>query len=383
MATAKHEKTEYTFDIDQIINALLNGNHLPRDTKIDLEYRDIEMLCNKCRKIFLEEPMVFNLQLPIKIVGSIHGNFYDLLEYFAIGGHPSEKNKYLFLGNMIDRGNQSIESLCLLFAYKIKYPNDIYLLRGNHEVASMTRVYGLFDECKKRYNIRIWKYFIDTFNCMSICGIINYTCNVNNDHDMNKNIFCVHGGISPDFKSLSQIKKMRKPYDIPDDGVMCDFVWSDPDKDIDTWGDGGRGVSYSFGYKMFEKFCEKFCQNDGLSVDILIRSHQVVDNGFEYAFNKEFKNKLITLFSSSYYCNYFDNIGAMLYVDSKCNFNIIHVPYYIPWNLERHIWIAFLKNQDNNKCFIQTLPKDVVYHILLFLRIKKLNKKPKPSDPTS
>ena len=380
MATIKQEKTDCTFNVDQIISTLLNGKHLKRDTKIDLKYHDIEMLSKKCRKIFVEEPMVFNFQLPMKIVGSIHGNFYDLLEYFTIGGEPSEKNKYLFLGNMIDRGNQSIESVCLLFAYKIKYPNDIYLLRGNHETASMNRIYGLFDECKQRYNIRIWKYFNDAFNCMSICGIINYSINNN---DIDKNIFCVHGGISPDFKSLSEVKKMIKPYDIPDSGLVCDFVWSDPDKDLETWGGGDRGVSYSFGYKMFERFCQKFCDNDGLSVDILIRSHQIIDNGFEYAFNKEFKYKLITLFSSSYYCNYFDNIGAMLYIDKKCNFNIIHVPYYIPWNLERHIWIAFWKNENNDNCYIQNLPKDVVTHILLFLRIEKSNENPKPSDPAN
>ena len=363
MATVAHEKTDDTFDIDEIINKLLNGKYLKRDTKIDLEYHDIEMLCKKCKPIFLQEPMVFNFQIPIKIVGNIHGDFYDLLEYFAMGDHPSEKNKYLFLGNMIDRGKRSIESICLLFAYKIKYPNGIYFLRGNHECASMNRIYGLFDECKKRYDkyIRIWRCFNDAFNCMSICGIIN------------KSIFCVHGGISPDFRSLSYIKKLKRPCDIPDTGLMCDFVWSDPDKHIDTWDAGGR-VSYSFGYKSFEQFCQKLYDNDQLSIDTLIRSHQVVKNGFEYAFDKQLKYKLITLFSSSCY-DYSENIGAMINIDSKCNLNVIHVPYFISWDLERHIWIAYLKNENNNTCYIQNLPKDVVRHILLFLR-----KKAKPKD---
>ena len=142
----------------------------------------------ECRKIFLDQPCLLELEAPLQIVGDIHGQFSDLLRLFEYVGFPPEAN-YLFLGDYVDRGKQSLEVICLLLSYKIKYPDNFFILRGNHECAAINRVYGFFDECRRRYSIRLWKVFQDVFNCMPMAALVE-----------NK-IFCMHGGLSPAIKS--------------------------------------------------------------------------------------------------------------------------------------------------------------------------------------
>ncbi|PFX15479.1 Serine/threonine-protein phosphatase PP1-beta catalytic subunit [Stylophora pistillata] len=139
------------------------------------------------------------------MLGDIHGHYPDLLTLFECGGFPPEAN-YLFLGDYVDRGKQSLETICLLLAYKIKYPENFFLLRGNHECASINRIYGFYDECKRRYNIKLWKTFTDCFNCLPIAAIVD------------EKIFCCHGGLSPDLQSMEQIRRIMRPTDVPDTG---------------------------------------------------------------------------------------------------------------------------------------------------------------------
>ena len=115
--------------------------------------------------------MLLRVAAPIKVCGDIHGQYYDLLRLFEYGGMPPESS-YLFLGDYVDRGRQGIESICLLFALKIKYPTKMHILRGNHESSAITRIYGFFEECKNRYSIRLWKHFMDCFNCMPVSALI-------------------------------------------------------------------------------------------------------------------------------------------------------------------------------------------------------------------
>jgi serine/threonine-protein phosphatase PP1 catalytic subunit len=111
------------------------------------------------------------------------------------------------LGDYVDRGKQCIETICLLFCLKIKYPNDIFLLRGNHESASVSRTYGFYDECKNRLSIKCWKTFCDVFNVMPVCALVN-----------NK-IMCMHGGLAFDLHKLDQIKAIQRPTEVPDSGT--------------------------------------------------------------------------------------------------------------------------------------------------------------------
>ena len=138
---------------------------------------------------------------PIVIVGDLHGQFYDLIHMLEKAGDPADIN-YLFLGDYVDRGKQSLETICLLLAYKIKYPENFFILRGNHECASINRIYGFYDECKRRYNIKLWKTFTDCFNCLSIAAIID------------EKIFTMHGGLSPDLNSMEQIRRVMRPTDV-------------------------------------------------------------------------------------------------------------------------------------------------------------------------
>ena len=208
------------------------------------------------------------------------------------------------MGDYVDRGKQSIECICLLLAYKIKYDENFFLLRGNHECGSINRIYGFFDECKKRYNVKLWKSFVDLFNCLPIAASID------------DKILLVHGGLSPELKKIDQLQKVVRPTDIPEDGLLCDILWSDPDPNVkDDWGTNDRGVSVTFGQKVLEKFLENN------SLDLLCRAHQVVEDGYEFFGDRQ----LVTVFSAPNYCGEFDNAGAIMDVDEDlmCSFKII------------------------------------------------------------
>lgn len=202
----------------------------------------------------MAQPILLELEAPIKICGDVHGQYHDLLRLFEYGGFPPEAN-YLFLGDYIDRGKQSIETVCLLLCYKIKYPENFFLLRGNHECAQINRIYGFYDECKRRYSIRLWRVFSDVFNCLPVAALID------------EKIFCMHGGLSPELKNLDQIKNIMRPTDVPDTGLLCDLLWSDPERGIEAYGDNDRGVSFTFGENVVRKFNEKH------DIDLICRAH--------------------------------------------------------------------------------------------------------------
>merc|ERR1712188_56634 len=289
-------------DIDKIIGRLLEVRGQRPGKHVQLSEQEIKGLCHKAREVFLSQRALLELEAPLKICGDIHGQYYDLLRLFEYGGFPPESN-YLFLGDYVDRGKQSLETICLLLAYKIKYPENFFLLRGNHECASINRIYGFYDECKRRYNIRLWKTFTDCFNCMPCAAIID------------EKIFCVHGGLSPELSDMDQIRRFPRPTDVPDSGLLCDLLWSDPEKNIAGWGDNDRGVSYTFGGDVVTRFLEKH------DLDLVCRAHQVVEDGYELFA----KRQLVTLFSAPNYCGEFDNAGGMMSVDETlmCSFQIL------------------------------------------------------------
>jgi len=168
---------------------------------------EIRTLVLKAKDIFLAQPVFLELEAPLKVCGDIHGQYYDMLKLFEHGKFPPDAN-YLFLGDYVDRGKQSMETICLLLAYKIKYPENFFLLRGNHECASINRVYGFYDECKRRFSVKLWKCFTDCFNCLPVAAIID------------EKILCMHGGLSQELTSIDQIKRIIRPTDVTDFGLF-------------------------------------------------------------------------------------------------------------------------------------------------------------------
>ena len=309
-----NEDINIKIDIDLIIKKLypfeskqISQNEKNKQIKLisennTLTAEELKYLCTKSLEIFMEEPVFLELNAPIIICGDTHGQYRDLIRLFDFCGVPSKK-QYLFLGDYVDRGKNSIETISLLLAYKIKYPKNIYLLRGNHESEMINRTYGFFDECKRRYNIRIWKFFADCFNWLPISALVN------------ERILCMHGGLSPELTDINCLKKIVRPTEVPDKGLLCDLLWADPEKDVEDWAPNQRGISVLFN----DNIIKKTLQN--LDIDLICRAHQVVENGYEFFSQR----RLVTVFSAPNYCGQFDNAGGIMLVnkDLMCGFKVL------------------------------------------------------------
>lgn len=289
-------------NVDSIIEKLLEVRGAKQGKQVQLVESDVKQLVLRTRDVLMSQPAFLELEAPIKICGDIHGQYYDLVRLFENSGFPPSAN-YLFLGDYVDRGKQGLETICLVFAFKLKFPENFFILRGNHECASINRIYGFFDECKRRFNIRLWKTFTDAFNCLPVACLID------------DKIFCCHGGLSPELHTMDQIKKLARPCDVADTGLICDLLWSDPEEGLTGWGDNDRGVSFTFGQDIVQKFLAK------QDFDLICRAHQVVEDGYQFFADR----LLITIFSAPNYCNEFDNSGAVMSVDSDllCSFQIL------------------------------------------------------------
>ncbi|KAK4872825.1 hypothetical protein RN001_014854 [Aquatica leii] len=267
----------------------------------NLSENEIQGLCFKSIKVLLEQPMLLKIDAPVIICGDIHGHFYELATIFKKEGYPPQEN-YLFLGDYVDRGKRSIETACLLLAYKVKYPNNFYVLRGNHECAQINRDYGFYDECVERYSAKLWKVFNHCFNCLPVAAIVS------------EKIFCCHGGLSPHLEDLDQISNLKRPTKVPRKGLLCDLLWSDPNKDITGWTNSHRGVSFMFGEDVVHEFLHKH------NLKLICRAHEVAYSGYKFFANR----KLVTVFSVPDYCGG-KNDGAVMFVDNYlvCTFRIL------------------------------------------------------------
>ena len=289
-------------DVENILDRLLAVKGNKPGKTVDLKEEEIKFLIDKSLSLIKEEKMLIELEAPLRVCGDIHGQYYDLLRIFEHCGYPGEYN-FLFLGDYVDRGKQSLETICLLLAYKIKFPNKVHLLRGNHESSVTNRIYGFYDECKRRYNVRLWRNFTELFNYLPVAALID------------DKILCMHGGLGPDLRNLNSISEITRPTDIPDSGLLCDLLWSDPDKETLEFDENDRGVSWVFGEKIVNEFNRK---ND---LDLIIRAHQVVDDGYEFFANRQ----LITIFSAPNYCGEFDNSAGIMIIDDAltCSLKVL------------------------------------------------------------
>lgn len=287
-------ETKDTTLLDSIITKLLN---FTEDATEKLQEKEIKFLVEKSKEIFLAEPTVLKLKAPITICGDIRGNFKSLKKVFELSGDPKDKN-YVFLGNYINTSENSLECLCLLLAYKIKYKNTFNLLRGHYDAEFMCKAYGFEKECQEKTTKNIYEQITALLDCLPLASTLD------------DKIFLVHGGISPQLKTLDQIEGIQRPIVVPKEGLVCDLIWSDPDKDMkDDWSKNSRGAGQIFGEKPLNEFLEK----NGFIM--LCRGHTVINEGYEYLWGK----KLLTIFSCPKFCSS-EGKGAIMEVDSNLKF---------------------------------------------------------------
>ncbi|KAK2962611.1 putative Protein phosphatase 2A catalytic subunit B [Blattamonas nauphoetae] len=278
-------------DIDKQIEQVMRAKQLTTS--------EVHDLTKRIKSVFLEESNVKEIPAPCTIVGDLHGQLADLLEMFEVAGHPPYTN-FLFLGDYVDRGFHCVETITLLFLLKLRYPDRITLLRGNHESFSITPNYGFKTECETKYpqeGTDVWKWFCDTFDTIPLCAIVG------------TNLFCVHGGLSPDLQSVDQIRILNRFQDLPHEGPMADLLWSDPSDEVDGFGVSPRGAGYIFGKDVVNAFIQRN------KLTHVIRSHQLCAEGYML----KFSNTLITVWSAPDYCYRMKNIASVLDVDDYLN----------------------------------------------------------------
>lgn len=261
--------------------------------------RDVVIILKAVLAIFKTLPNFVPVTVPddedITVCGDTHGQYYDLLNIFKINGNPSPTNRYLFNGDFVDRGSYSFENVTLLLAYKVLYPNSFFMSRGNHEGQAMNRVYGFEGEVKAKYDDKIVQLFNEVFNALPTGHIIN------------RKVFVTHGGLySKDGVTIDDLQKPNRFREIPEDGLLCESLWSDP-QPMRGRGVSKRGVGCSFGPDVTEDFLKT---ND---LKLVVRSHEVKDEGYVV----EHGGKCITIFSAPNYCDQIGNKGAFIRFNGK------------------------------------------------------------------
>ncbi|KAE9967656.1 hypothetical protein BLS_005759 [Venturia inaequalis] len=289
-------------------------------------------IIRKGTEVLKAEPNLLEMDAPITVCGDVHGQYFDLMKLFEVGGDPSE-TRYLFLGDYVDRGYFSIECVLYLWALKIWYPNTLWLLRGNHECRHLTDYFTFKLECKHKYSEDVYEACMESFCALPLAAV------------MNKQFLCIHGGLSPELHTLEDIKAIDRFREPPTHGLMCDILWADP---LEEFGQEKtqeffvhnhvRGCSYFFSYPAACSFLEK---NNLLSI---IRAHEAQDAGYRMYRKTRTTGfpSVMTIFSAPNYLDVYNNKAAVLkYENNVMNirqFNCTPHPYWLPNFMDVFTW---------------------------------------------
>ncbi|EPY25809.1 protein phosphatase 3, catalytic subunit [Strigomonas culicis] len=322
--------TASLFDADGLPRPHVVKDHFKREGL--LHEADALEIITRCALIWKDEPNVAQQAEPVVIAGDIHGQFFDLVTLLEIGGDPSTQN-YIFLGDYVDRGCFGMEVILLLMCYKICYPRTMIMLRGNHESRHLTAYFNFKREVQYKYSLAVYNAMMSAFDCLPLGCILN------------DKYFCVHGGLSPELRRISDINAIHRFREPPSSGPMCDLLWADPMDEKE----GGvlvpqffvpnttRGCSYVYSHAAACRFLE---ENNFVTV---IRGHEAQDEGY-HLYRKTSKGfpSVICTFSAPNYCDTYDNRAAIIVLNKSImnirQFNSAPHPYYLPNFMNAFAW---------------------------------------------
>lgn len=288
----------------------------------------LKSLCERAARIFSEERTVLQINQDIVVVGDLHGHILDLFRILNVLGHPPMQ-KYLFLGDLVDRGEFSTETVILILTMKVLWPSSVYLIRGNHEFAEMWEHCGFQRELKLIYpNSNPSDLFQTAFACIPIGAIVN------------KRTLCIHGGVGPSLKEVSMLQNLYRPIYTFDQGVVTDVLWSDPTDDTEDFVPSHRGTGFCFGKNVLTKFLD----DNGL--DLLVRGHECTADGVHFALD----NKVVTVFSASSYCNTMTNKAGIMILKKNGEEPEVHV--FRALKYIRRDSALFVSSSDENRFIV-------------------------------
>ncbi|KAJ3102119.1 3',5'-cyclic-nucleotide phosphodiesterase (PDEase) (3':5'-CNP) [Phlyctochytrium planicorne] len=311
-------------DIDFLKNHFIKEGRLTEEQAL--------FIISKGTEILKKEPNLLEVDAPVTVCGDVHGQYFDLMKLFEVGGDPAS-TRYLFLGDYVDRGYFSIECVLYLWSLKIWYPETLFLLRGNHECRHLTDYFTFKLECKHKYSEKVYEACLESFCALPLAAV------------MNRQFLCIHGGLSPELNTLDDLKNVNRFREPPTHGLMCDILWADPLEDFGQERtneffvhNGVRGCSYFFSYHAACAFLER---NNLLSI---IRAHEAQDAG--YRMYRKTKTtgfpSVITIFSAPNYLDVYNNKAAVLkYENNVMNirqFNFTPHPYWLPNFMDVFTW---------------------------------------------
>lgn len=309
-------------------NTVALKEHLFEEGRILTE--DFLRMLTLVTDIMGKEPNLLQLSAPVVICGDIHGQFYDLVKLFEVGGDPSE-NQYLFLGDYVDRGLFSVECVILLYAYKLQYPKRFWLMRGNHECRHLTDYFTFKEEVEYKYCKELYEKIMLSFDALPLAATVN------------KEFFCVHGGLSPNLRSLADIDTINRRIEPPQTGTMCDLLWSDPIEEYDDY-EGQEVFRYndvrSCSFVWTYRAVSIFLKNNRLRC--MIRAHEAQNDGYRMYKTLDDFPTVITLFSAPNYLDAYGNKAAIMHFDGSVmnirQFEWSDHPYWLPRFMDVFTW---------------------------------------------
>ena len=306
--------TDDKLNFVQIRHRIFKGEIIEEETVMQILFLMMQSVRRENNIVLLESPIV--------VVGDIHGQLYDLVSLFTKSGLVKSKGNnydfqcepernYLFLGDYVDRGYQSLNTFLFLATLKLQHPHKFTLIRGNHESRQVSMTYGFYAEIVANYgHAKIWSMCNDLFDLLPISALID------------GKFFCVHGGLSPDAPLVEYISEIERKDEVPTEGLMADLLWSDPIEDLDQWRRNNRGAGFLFGPNNYTNFTRLN------NLSLIIRSHQLCMDGYQKFYKKSTdpdtpvekidKNvRLLTVWSAPNYAYHDNNKATFLEINSK------------------------------------------------------------------